>query len=199
MSILHDINEYAPRFFSKTKDMPYIPRGVFFSELLAFAALADKAGVHHIIESGTGEGHSSSVLSRLFEQVMTLDNEDKSGLSLPENVTKIYGDAMHNLFPLVASTSHNVAVLIDGPKHKRAVELAQELMHLRNVRLIGIHDVQRGSEGRAAMQEAFQKAFYTDDRVYVEAYGHADEKCLARASSVGKTFPDHGPTMGIIL
>lgn len=200
MPHLDTIAAYAPRFFAATAGMGYTRRGIFWSELLAFAALADKSGATHIVESGTGLGHSARVLARLFPVVTTIDITPYAGEPLPANVFVKTADATDVLFHPIDNVS-TWACLIDGPKHKAAAKLAYVLSHRPAPRpcVIGIHDLHVGSPGREYTAMLFPEMFFTDDAAYVAAYGHMDKECLATAASRKKTFPTHGPTMGLVV
>lgn len=189
------IDAYAPRFRETTAGMAYIRRGVFWSELLAFAALADAAGARCIVESGTGLGFSASVLAQLFPHVTTIGLEDKPD-GLPDNVQFVQADAWESMWEWCGGKEY--AVLIDGPKHNAAVHLACERLEAKDCCLIGIHDLSHDSPAREMASMIFDGIVYTDSLAYVKAYGHMDAECLAMAGKRGKKFPAHGPTMGII-
>lgn len=188
------IDAYAPRFREATAGMTYIRRGVFWSELLAFAALADAAGARYIVESGTGLGFSARVLARLFPHVTTIGLEDKPD-GLPDNVEFVPGDAHEIMWERVGP---DAAVLIDGPKHNAAVHLACERLEAKDCCLIGIHDLSHDSPAREMASMIFPGIVYTDSLAYVKAYGDMDAECLAMSGKRGKKFPAHGPTMGLI-
>lgn len=189
------IDAYAPRFREATAGMPYIRRGVFWSELLAFAALADAAGARYVVESGTGLGFSARVLARLFPHVVTIGLEAKPD-GLPDNVEFVMGDIVHNMWALDVPKSS--AFLVDGPKNEMAVALAAKASKSYvGLKLIAIHDLSHGSPGRELAAMMFPNMTFTDSVAYVNAYGHMDAECLAMAKSRGKKFPAHGPTMGI--
>lgn len=194
MSPLSVIAKHAPAFHAAVAGMPYVRRGVWWSELLAFYACAKEAGATYVVESGTGLGHSARVLARLFKDVFTVGLEP-TPTDLPSNVVAIQGDAWEHMWTHCAP---NAAVLIDGPKHKEAVRLAEERQAAKDCCLIGIHDLQHGSPGREFAAMMFPKMWFTDANDYVDAYGHMDAACLAMAVSRKKHFMDHGPTMGIV-
>lgn len=190
------IDAYAPRFMEATAGMSYIRRGVFWSELLAFSALADAAGARYVVESGTGLGFSARVLARLFDSVVTIGLEDKPD-GLPDNVDFIQADAWSHMWQ--CCDGKDCAVLIDGPKHNAAVHLAAERQAAKDCCLIGIHDLHHDSPARELAGKMFPNMTFTDSVPYVNAYGHMDEECLSVAKSRSKKFPAHGPTMGIVV
>lgn len=192
---LDTIRAYAPAFLEATKGMSYIRRGVFWSELLAFAAIAKAHNTSYVVESGTGLGHSASVLASLFDRVITIGLESPPP-HLPGNVTVITGDAWENMW---AHCLSDAAVLIDGPKHGDAVLLAEERETEKDCCLIAIHDCARGMPARPLIEERWPQAWFTDDPAFVAEFGHLDRECLDMAASRGKTFPDHGPPQGIIV
>lgn len=188
------IASYAPRFHEATQGLHYIRRGVFWSELLAFAALANAAGAEYVVETGTGLGFSARVLARLFPRVITIGLEDKPE-GLPDNVTFVAADAIHSAWEHVGPSS---AVLIDGPKHNKAVHLADALRNEWTPKVIAVHDCARGMPAREPLCLYFPGMVFTDEPRYVDAYGHLDKECLDMAALNAKTFPDHGPTLGIV-
>lgn len=203
MSPLHVIAKHAPAFHAATAGMPYVRRGVWWSELLAFYALAKEAGATYVVESGTGLGHSSRVLARLFRHVITIGMEPPPK-DLGQNVDTVTGDAWEYMWQ--ATGGKDCAVLIDGPKHKEAVHLAGELqaakwaddMASQRPKLIAIHDMQHGSPGREFAAMMFPKMWFSDADDYVDFFGHMDWDCMDMASKRGKTFANHGPTIGIV-
>lgn len=195
MSPLHVIAKHAPAFHAATVGMPYVRRGVWWSELLAFYACAKEAGATYVVESGTGLGHSARVLAKLFDHVTTIGMEPQPG-GFDSNVTFVNGDAWAHMWQWCGGEKY--AVLIDGPKHKEAVHLASERQAAKDCRLIAIHDMQHGSPGREFAAMVFPKMWFTDANDYVDAYGHMDSDCIHMASKRGKTFANHGPTMGIV-
>lgn len=191
------IAAYAPEFLERTAGLSYIRRGVFWSELLAFSALAHHKGATHVVESGTGLGFSASVLARLFSHVTTIGQEDTPP-GLPSNVYPLKGDSWEHMWQYIEAGD---AVLIDGPKGAEAVMLAQEFCSFRDARpsIIAVHDCQRGSVARRLLEEAFPDMWFSDDEAHLSAFGHLDRECLDMAASRGKTFADHGPTLGILV
>lgn len=191
---MHVIAKHAPAFHAATAGMPYVRRGVWWSELLAFYACAKEAGATYVVESGTGLGHSASVLARLFDNVVTIGMEPPPP-RLPDNVTVVTGDAWEHMW---GHCNRKAAVLIDGPKHGAAVHLAEERQAAKDCCLVAIHDLQHGSPGRELAAMMFPKMWFSDQSEYVRAYGHMDTDCIHMASSRGKTFANHGPTLGIV-
>lgn len=190
------IDAYAPRFREATAGMPYIRRGVFWSELLAFSALARHAGAWEVIESGTGLGFSASVMAKTIGPVYTYGLEPSPWLD-GERPAYVYFEQADSL-PCLGSAHEECAVLIDGPKNEKSIEYAKVVEH-SSAAILGVHDVQKGSTARRLMEEAFPTAWYTDDMDFVMRYGHMDRECLAMAAGRGKTFVTHGPTMGIVV
>lgn len=190
------IAAYAPTFLKNVGGLSYIRRGVFWSELLAFSALAKHAGAEHVVESGTGLGFSATVLSRLFKHVTTIGQEDTPP-GLPSNVYPIKGDSWEHMWQYVEECD---AVLIDGPKGSESVLLAQEACaYNERPSIIAVHDCQRGSVARRLLEEAFPEMWFSDDEAHLSAFGHLDRECLDMAKSRGKTFSVHGPTLGILV
>lgn len=190
------IAAYLPTFLKNVGGIHYIRRGVFWSELLAFSALAKHAGVENVVESGTGLGFSATVLSCLFMHVTTIGQE-ATPPGLPSNVYPVKGDAWEHMWKYVEGGD---AVLIDGPKGEEAVLLAQEACaYNERPSILAVHDCQRGSVARRLLEEAFPEMWYTDDAAFVADFGYMDDECAAMAASRGKIFATHGPTLGILV
>lgn len=190
---LHTIAKHAPAFHAATEGMHYVRRGVWWSELLAFYALAKEAGATYVVESGTGLGHSARVLARLFPEVWTIGLEPAP--ELPPNVRFVQGDAHAEMWQYVGPQG---ACLIDGPKHKEAVKLARDLQRQWAPKLIAIHDMQHGSPGREIAAMMFPTMWFSDAPDYVQEYGYMDDECAFMAASRNKIFANHGPTLGIV-
>lgn len=195
MSPLHTIAKHSPAFHAATAGMPYVRRGVWWSELLAFYAMAKEAGATYVVESGTGLGHSARVLARLFDGVYTIDLEPKPA-DLPSNVYAITGNAWEHMWE--RCSGKDCAVLIDGPKHGEAVHLASERQAAKDCCLIAIHDMQHGSPGREFCSMMFPTMWFSDSADYVQDYGYMDDECAYMAASRNKIFANHGPTIGIV-
>lgn len=143
---MNDI-ELKEKFKELTRDIPYLRKAIFPSELFMFYREALRVNADHIIESGIGNGGSTAYLERLFPNVqITSIDRGKVELtrSLHPNIEFIQGDgrwevakAVHN------SKSNSIAVLIDGPKGNQAIMLAKRLlMFYDNVKIVAIHDLQ---------------------------------------------------------
>lgn len=198
MKYPHDvIAAYAPTFLECTAGLSYIRRGVFWSELLAFSALAHHKGVKHVVESGTGLGFSANVMARLFSHVTTIGQE-ATPPGLPSNVYPLKGDSWECMWQYIEAGD---AVLIDGPKGGEAVLLAQDILACKDNRpsILAVHDCQRDTAARRLLEEAFPDMWFSDDVAFVADFGYMDDECAAMAASRGKIFADHGPTLGILV
>ncbi len=191
------IAAYLPTFLKNVGGIHYIRRGVFWSELLAFSALAHHKGATHVVESSTGLGFSPTVLYCLFMLVTTIGQEDTPP-GLPSNVYPLKGDAWEHIAEHI---DDGCAILIDGPKGAEAALMAEEICAFKDNRpaLIAIHDCQRGSLARKLFTAVFPDMWFSDDEAHLSAFGHLDRECLDMAASRGKTFADHGPTLGILV
>lgn len=132
-------------FIRLTEDLVYRPKSIFPSEMFLFYREAKQRNVDQIIETGAGFGGSSSYLARLFPNV-TLTCIDDNGYGFLTTLRKelpinfIQGDATQVLLPVIErSHSKSIAVLIDGPKGKKAIDLANKISD--HAVLIAIHDI----------------------------------------------------------
>jgi tRNA A58 N-methylase Trm61 len=126
-----------------TSDLIYKPGAIFPSEMFLFYCEAKACEADHIIESGVGHGGSTRYLARLFPsaRITSVDkNEGHPGLTEFRK-----GDATQ-LLPEIVKYSHrkNIAILIDGPKKQKAINLAGNLLQDSRVHFVAVHDLPDG-------------------------------------------------------
>lgn len=132
-------------FLGVAREVPYQPKGIFYSELYLFVSACSDHGVNLILESGVKHGISTQILARIYPgAVMSIDRSFE--IAPPAGVQFIPGDACIALPELIARhPDHRIGVLIDGPKGERALRLKNVCLGYPNVRVVAIHDVARGS------------------------------------------------------
>ncbi len=126
-----------------------------------------------ILESGRARGKSTLTLARCFPDTPIVSVEFDSGspnaaaaeakLKGQQNVELIYGDSRDILPRRIRSGD---AVLIDGPKGFRALELALLLLRTGKPCAIFVHDFPSGSPWRRFVERHWKEAFFGDDPLF---------------------------------
>ena len=121
----------------------YEERGILNSEMLAICSLCEELGVSAIVESGRARGYSTGILAKYFKdrplRIISIDWEKakwfigaddkfaKESLAPYKNVELLYGNSVKLMPALVKKLKNErVAILMDGPKGKEAVDLAKK-------------------------------------------------------------------------
>jgi hypothetical protein len=202
----------------------YEERGILNSEMLSACALCRELGAEVIIESGRARGQSTYVLARAFEgtsvAIASIELERDHDAAFAEerlagfpNVELLYGDSFKILPGLLESLrGRRIAILLDGPKGKPAIELLSRcFVQSADVAVGFIHDMRRGTPQRAQLEETADRVFFTDDQTFVEQYSHLDRTCLPhdgaeitmhtwRPGMKGEDrIESYGPTLAILL
>lgn len=202
----------------------YEERGILHSEMLAVCGVCQALGVTAVVESGRCRGQSTLVLARFFEGSSTTvtsielaRDEDahfaEQRLAPYAHVKLLYGDAFRVL-PTVLDNlkDQHVALLLDGPKGKPAIDLARDAF-ARHPHLVAafIHDMRVDTPQRAALTTEPLRAFCTDDAAYIREFSALDEPCLPRPGApitmhTWRPFmkgedpiPAYGPTLAVVL
>lgn len=196
-------------------------RGILNSEMLAVCSVAEELGAEVFIESGRWLGQSTEILARYFqgkpiavESVEAFYDENalhvEKKLAGKSNLNLLYGDA-NIVIPHLAKKyrGKKIALLFDGPKGEAALDVFR-LALLKNDQVVAgfFHDMRRPTPempngSRQAMERVFPRAFYTDDRDFVEEFQALDAGCdtaLWQPYSIdGKHIGSYGPTIGLVL
>jgi hypothetical protein len=207
----------APAFNELSRTVPYAKKGILFSEMLFFAALV-RSRPHktlRIIESGRARAQSTFLLSKLFPELpvvsIEFDPESPDTAVAAErlkdcaNVHSLFGDSTKILPQIVRSGD---VVLIDGPKHFRALRLAMRLLNGNHTHLVFVHDVHRGIPERGFLDRYAPLSAFSDEDDFVSQYRHLDDSCWqVEQSSVGGDTPhcfgnssgiSYGPTLAAL-
>jgi hypothetical protein len=155
--------------------------GIWESEMFLFFAAVQPYAPRQILESGRARGKSTLILSRGFPNARIISVELERGsdnaiaaeakLDRCENVELLYGDSRQILPERLQSGD---AVLIDGPKDFRGVELALELLRTGKPCAVFVHDFPAGSAWRKFVERHWPAAFFGDDPLF-ERYRVLDE------------------------
>src|SRR5437762_3164625 len=149
--------ELLPTFREIIKDVP--PEagfgGIWESEMFLFYAAVTPFRPRQILESGRARGKSTLILARCFpdSRIISVEldrNSDnvtaaETKLKPLPNIDLVYGDSRKILPERLQSGD---AVLIDGPKEFRGVELAIELLRTGKPCAVFVHDFPPGSHWR---------------------------------------------------
>lgn len=161
------------------------------SELLVVSAVVKALGCGALVESGRAWGFSTEVLARFFREDVPIHSfelmRDEKARTVEDrlgsfgNVILNYGDSRLDLETYVQDLStRRVAVLIDGPKGRTAVDLARRLAGRDKVVVCFLHDAFIGSRTRARIHRRFERVLYSDHCQFVHGFSHLDETYQAR-------------------
>ena len=139
---------------------------LFFSSVQPYAP-------RQILESGRARGKSTLILARCFPNARIVSVELERGsdnalaaegkLNRCENVELLYGDSRQILPDRLQSGD---AVLIDGPKDFRGIELALQLLRTRKPCAVFVHDFPPASSWRKFVERQWPTAFFGDDPLF---------------------------------
>lgn len=171
-------------FLMIAQRIPYIKKGIFYSELYLFLAVCREMGVRAILESGVRDGMSTHVLSAAFHGfIYSVDREFH--IPAPGNVKFVRGDALDVIPSLLERHANSrVGILIDGPKGITALALKDACLTMPCTKVVAVHDVAPGHGER----------LHSFDAAYRQKVGQRLD-ALIPAEWTAK-YPD-GPGLGI--
>ena len=147
--------------------------GIWESEMFLFFAAVQWCAPRQILESGRARGKSTLILARCFPESriisVELDGGTNNAIAAEEklnscpNVELLYGDS-RNVLP--QRLQEGDAVLIDGPKDFRAVELAVELLRTGKPCAVFVHDFPPATPWRRFVERNWPTAFFGDDPLF---------------------------------
>lgn len=137
--------KYLQEFKDRVDISTYGPKQIYYSEMFVFFEECQNHHITRIVESGTFMGHSAAVLAKLFPDVEIITYEyrrnryESARKNLEEfpNVKCVHG----MLGPRDYKWNREDAILIDGPKHKDAIKLAQKIVRNGDPAFIAMHDM----------------------------------------------------------
>lgn len=193
-------------------EIPYEQKGILYSEMLFLLACLGAKRPARIIESGRARGQSTHVLALMFPQseISSIEFDETSPdcpvaaarLASFKNVQLLFGDSTR-LIPSMLRDED--VVLIDGPKHFRAIRLALRLMATGKPAAVFIHDVDRSAPERDYLDRNVPGVLYSDEAEFVKAFSSLDEKCWPVGGAHSSTWGpyqfgagkrrSYGPTM----
>jgi predicted O-methyltransferase YrrM len=155
--------------------------GIWESEMFLFYAAVYPCAPKQILESGRARGKSTVMLARCFPNARIISVEydayspnaaaAEEKLRPYPKVELLYGDSRGVLPARLAFAD---AVLIDGPKEFRALELALRLLRSEKPCAVFIHDFPRGTTWRRFVERHWPNAFFGDDPLF-ERFKELDE------------------------
>ena len=174
-SILERAETLLPKFQQIIADVP--PEagfgGIWESEMFLFYAAVAPCAPKQILESGRARGKSTLMLARCFPEARIISVElDRASATAAAaeaklkpypNVELLYGDSRTILPQRLQSGD---AVLIDGPKEFRALELALQVMGTGKPCAVFVHDFPAGSRWRKFVERHWPGAFFGDDPLF---------------------------------
>jgi hypothetical protein len=174
-TILSRVGELLPKYREVITNIP--PEagfgGIWESEMFLFYAAVKPGAPRQILESGRARGKSTMILARCFPEsrVVSLefDRESENAAAAEEklkpfeNVDLLYGDSCEILPKRLGSGD---AVLIDGPKEFRALELALNLLRTGKPCAVFVHDFPPDSLWRKFVERHWPSAFFGDDPAF---------------------------------
>src|SRR3954463_6560309 len=147
--------------------------GIWESEMFLFFAAAAPFSPKQILESGRARGKSTLILAKSFPESriisVELERDNANAVAAEEklkaldNVELLYGDSRRILAERLQPGD---AVLIDGPKEFRGVELALELLHTGKPCLVFVHDFPPDASWRKFVERNWPSAFFGDDPLF---------------------------------
>lgn len=193
------------------------------SEAFLFHSLADLQGVQVIVESGVGNGGSTRAACAWARavpgrRVLALERALKDSVAADlapacQGVLEMRsGDAFAALdwaLHSVGAQNHSVALLLDGPKGRVAVRMAEDaLRRFPGLRVAAIHDVPRldgryrDEDGRHLTRVAMEASpclqVFSDESWYVANYARqidADAEWDDDSANTGS----YGPVLGAFV
>lgn len=197
-------------------------RGILNSEMLLVCSISKELDLDILIESGRYRGQSTRILSKFFDgyktkiesiEIFRDDNAKhvESILGQSRNIKLHYGDA-HHLVPKIIKKNRNkkIGILFDGPKGKRAINIAKYAISLgkENILVIFFHDTRKPTREkpnleRENVEKSFSNYFFTDDSEFLEKFSDLDKNCISEKWKPGlinrKSIGSYGPTIGMVL
>jgi hypothetical protein len=170
-AILARANDLLPRFREIIAEIP--PEagfgGIWESEMFLFYAAVQPFAPAQVLESGRARGKSTLMLARSFPtaRIISVEFDSQSPLAAAaeeklkpySNVELLYGDS-REILPQRLQTGD--AVLIDGPKGFRALQLALRLLRTGKPCAVFVHDFPPGSAWRQFIERHWPEAFFGD-------------------------------------
>jgi putative methyltransferase len=172
--------------------------GIWESEMFLFFAAVHPSGPAQILESGRARGKSTLTLARCFPEsrIVSVEFERDSvnagaaeaKLKPCRNVELLYGDS-REILPKRLQPGD--AVLIDGPKGFRGLELGLQLVQTGKPCAVFIHDFPPHAPWRRFLERRWPEVFFGDDPLF-ERFRILDQGRDPRATDPGEIRHQYG-------
>ena len=182
-NILSDYERY------KRDSHSYEIKGIFYSELLMFCAIAEIIKPELIIESGRARGQSTELIARYaadkgieFHSIESNKSNGDSDIA-EERLTELpvilhYGDSFE-IMPFLVKDKKTL-ILIDGPKGSGMWKLLEIMYSIPNVAGVFTHDSGKGTSVRKNLDNKYPgKYIASDEKEFVKRFSFLDEECWA--------------------
>lgn len=180
-AIEEQLEKSLPRFTMKGSTVSWQERSILMSEAFAFCAIGDLFDVDIVFESGIWLGRSTEIFAKYFapKKVIAVDVSLKKAtierLEGYDNLTLIQGDGPGYIESFIKdSTVKRAGIIIDGPKESRAVVCAAELLKLKNVSFVAVHDVHDFKVKRWLINLK-HPLFFTSEKWFLKKYRNLDK------------------------
>ena len=170
-------------FFVNTL-LPIYPRGIWHSEMFAFLSIARYLELNVVIESGIYKGESTAIINKYCQAfnlrhsfIHIAIDKDIGKIEYLPYVQFLEGDGISEV-PTIAHelndrNGYRTGILLDGPKGIRAVDVARECLKIPSVKVVAIHDTNKGTKARDEIDKEFV-SWSTDDVFFVRLYESLD-------------------------
>jgi len=156
--------------------------GIWESEMFLFYTATKPCAPKQILESGRARGKSTLILACCFPESrivsVEFDRQSENVVAAEEklksfgNVELLYGDSCEILAKYLQAGD---AVLIDGPKEFRALELTLNLLRAGKPCVVFVHDFPPESLWRRFVERHWPAAFFGDDPAF-ESFRELDQE-----------------------
>ena len=218
--------------FEKILPLKYMTRSILPSEGFAFLSFCDHFNIDLIVESGLYNGRSTlmwAIYDSNKYQVISIEKDEirKDAIDTLysyKNVKLEQGDSLEILPKIIKDNKDKrIAIFIDGPKGKVAIDFGNKLLMNDNVFFVGIHDVHNKTKIKEKFVknmsriylDKFNPFFITDYEWFVNEYKYLDEdesngydgiqdmkwipyKYIDRYGNIKKDLGSYGPTIGFL-
>jgi len=192
---LKSASDYADEFKALSESTEPQHSAILPSEMLLFCAVAKALGIDAVVESGRKLGYSTEIIARCgFEDFTSLDVDpakeaDDALLQRLGVAGRVKLEKLDAMMFLRAVTEQGDAILLDGPKGRKALGLVSNLLGQSG--MMAVHDLNVSMKDERATA-AEMGAFFSDDEEFLSEHGHLDETMLTY-----RGYGDHGELISV--
>lgn len=170
---------------------PFSVKGILHSEMLLFCSLIDYFKCQYVIESGRARGQSTEIIARFiqnkniqFDSIERNQYSEDYLMALERlqflSVNLLDGDSTKLIPNKLYSSYRSTAVLIDGPKGRKAWRLARKILRqFTKVKFVAIHDMHR-SRNKNLLEKIDNSEFesYSSEYMdFINMFSSLDKEC----------------------